>query len=198
MRAVKRILSTLFLLFAIAVFIYGIYITVKADKTGEEIFFFGYKPYIIQTGSMEPAIKVNSLVIVKQGGFDEIKVGDVISFKMRDKNINVCHRVIEKNGDEFVTKGDNNNSEDLERVLKDKYIGKVVFSTNLTAFVIAFLSKPSGWISLAIFIIAIIVAVVSVKVLFSKEGKRLKKKEDRKEQKDTKPKSEVENIEKKE
>jgi len=62
----KRILSNIFLGIAVILLIYCIFVVVQSRRTGEEVFIFGHRPYIIQTGSMEPSLRVNSLIIVRE------------------------------------------------------------------------------------------------------------------------------------
>ena len=42
--------------------------------------FFGYKTFSIITGSMEPTINVNDIVIVKKAGINSIQKNDIITF----------------------------------------------------------------------------------------------------------------------
>jgi len=64
------------------------------------------------TGSMRPALSDNSFIIeLKNPSKDEIEVGDIISFECNNKNI--IHRVIDMQDDVYITKGDNNNVNDL-------------------------------------------------------------------------------------
>jgi signal peptidase len=42
---------------------------------------FGFKPYIVLTGSMEPVINENDMVVVKRFDVDELEVGDIITFR---------------------------------------------------------------------------------------------------------------------
>ena len=56
--------------------------------------FFGYKPFIVLSGSMEPTINTGDLAISKEIDTSTLKVGDIISFKIKD-NIVVTHRIVE-------------------------------------------------------------------------------------------------------
>lgn len=100
--------------------------------------FYIYKAYIISTESMYPAINKGDAIIIKKINEDDIKVGDVVTFKV-DEEI-ITHRIvgIENNGKEnvYITKGDNNNVtddfvisfEDIEgkQILKIPYLGNIV------------------------------------------------------------------------
>lgn len=109
----------------------------KSDSIFKAI---GFRTYSILSGSMEPEIKTGDLVIVKSANFNQVEVGDVITFKY-EGNI-VTHRVIDKTEEGFMTKGDNNNIEDTEIVSSDNLIGKVLFHIPLLGYVTVFLSKP--------------------------------------------------------
>ena len=55
--------------------------------------FFGYTYFEVQTGSMNPTIKVNDIIIVKIDG--KYKEGDIITYKINDSFI--THRIVEIN-----------------------------------------------------------------------------------------------------
>lgn len=82
---------------------------------------FGYTYFVVATGSMSGEIEVDDIIFVKIN--DKVKVNDIITFKNSSGDI-ITHRLIIKNGDEYVTKGDVNNTAD-EPITKDQVIGKV-------------------------------------------------------------------------
>ncbi len=71
---------------------------------------FGVGMSIVLTGSMEPTLNVNDLVIVKTA--DSFEVGDIVVFQQGDSL--VIHRIIEIDTEEFriKTQGDANNVDD--------------------------------------------------------------------------------------
>ncbi len=85
----------------------------EANKVG------GYQAYIITTNSMEPNIREGDVIIIKQCDEQTLKEGDIITFR-NSKNEFVTHRIIsieeEQNEKLYVTKGDNNTIEDLEKL----------------------------------------------------------------------------------
>lgn len=89
----------------------------------------GYRPYVIESDSMEPTYSVNDVVYVKYGEFASIKEGDVITFVNTNNNI-VTHRVIEINKEEkcIYTQGDSNEYPDVMPVYEEDIIGRVYFS----------------------------------------------------------------------
>ena len=75
---------------------------------------------VVLSGSMEPALSVNDIVLfVKQ---DEYEAGDIVVF--HDEGMTSVHRIVKQSPDEIITKGDFNNAQDPP-ITKDKIIGKV-------------------------------------------------------------------------
>ena len=82
---------------------------------------FGYSLFEVATGSMSPTIKVGDVVITKLT--KEVKENDIIVYI--DGNNIITHRLIEKNGNKIITRGDANNSED-KPIEEKMIIGEVV------------------------------------------------------------------------
>lgn len=92
---------------------------------------FGYHIYTVISGSMEPAIPTGSLVYIKEMEPENVEPKEVIAFYgAKDSAGIVTHRVVENRVlmGEFVTKGDANQTEDMNPVPYDNFIGKVEFS----------------------------------------------------------------------
>lgn len=90
-----------------------------------EVYFFGVRPTLVVTNSMEPAIMTNSLVIVEDVPFEEIEVGDIIRYDSHQMGYSVIHRVMTVGDGWVCTKGDNNPTMDRWIVTSDMYNGKV-------------------------------------------------------------------------
>lgn len=92
--------------------------------------FAGIQFFTVESGSMEPAYPVNSLVFVKETPPDEIEEGDVITYVMNAHGTLVTHRVamVDRAEETFITKGDANSAQDPNPVLWGNVVGKVVFS----------------------------------------------------------------------
>ena len=105
----------------------------------------GIKTFIVQSGSMEPAISTGSVVVVKSS--DTYHVGDVITFGPRSKTKSpTTHRIVEvKEDGNFVTRGDANNAEDMRTVSRFEVIGKVLFSVPYVGYAVAAAQKPWGF-----------------------------------------------------
>lgn len=90
----------------------------------EEAYIFNTRPTIIITGSMEPVIRVNSMVYLEPVEFTDIQVNDIIRYKS-NMGYSVLHRVIEKGEDFVITKGDANDSADSLPVYSNQITGRV-------------------------------------------------------------------------
>ncbi|NJE04150.1 signal peptidase I [Thermococcus sp. MV11] len=95
-------------------------------------FVFGFQYVVILTDSMEPNINPNDLVVTRPVDPDQLRVGDVILYRVTIGNstYRITHRIIAientSNGYYFRTKGDNRNYPDPWQVYPDQVIGKVV------------------------------------------------------------------------
>ena len=135
------------------------------------------KVKIVQSGSMEPAIKVGAVVIIKPS--NEYHIGDVIMFGEDTKTkVPTTHRIV---ADEvrsgvfyYTTKGDANEDPDPQQVAQTEVIGKVLFSIPYLGYVLDFAKKPLGF--------ALLIGVPAAIVVFDEAGniwretKRLRKK----------------------
>lgn len=80
--------------------------------------FLGYKPFIVLSGSMEPAIQAGDLIITKVIEAEKVAEGDIIAFQA-EKNTIVTHRVTDVRTEEglsFLTRGDANTGADAKAV----------------------------------------------------------------------------------
>lgn len=106
---------------------------------------FRYKFYDILTGSMSPTINPGSLIIVKEIDSNEIKEGDIITFKGSSTSELTTHRVvkvIDKNNNiKFQTKGDANDVLDPMLVDQGLLVGKVIFDIPYMGKVMSFINK---------------------------------------------------------
>lgn len=93
----------------------------------------GWEFDAVLSGSMEPALNVGGLVVIRPAIAQEIKTRDIISFKLPGIDTPICHRVIgiqEKDGQRiFQTKGDANEEPDQNLVPASSVTGKAVFYT---------------------------------------------------------------------
>ena len=88
---------------------------------------FGYQVFNVVSGSMEPEIPVGSMIFVDNTAPEEVAVGQIIAFQSGGSV--VAHRVVENQSvvGEFVTKGDANDTEDINTIPYSALIGRVAY-----------------------------------------------------------------------
>ena len=111
----------------------------------------GYGALRVMTGSMEPSIPTNSLIIIHEEDAESLQVGDVITFYSSDPSLGNAlntHRIaaIEQDQDSqqlmFTTKGDANTLEDQYPVTENNVVGKVVLVSGVLGLIVSLLSNP--------------------------------------------------------
>lgn len=115
-----------------------------------------FRFFVVVSGSMIPAIPLKSVVVVQTKGY-KVDTGDIITYKTEDGEI-ITHRLIDIEGDGYITKGDRNDTPDLQKVSPANVIGKVVLC--IPAIGILILHKEL--IFLGIVLIVILVMLKSV------------------------------------
>ena len=122
---------------------------------------FGVGVSVVLSGSMEPELSIDDLIVVKEAESYELR--DMVVFESGGDL--VVHRIIDIQGEEIITKGDANNVEDEPITLED-IKGKVVFSIPSLGKYIQFCKSPIG------IIIIIGAAVFLMEFSFRKEKKK--------------------------
>lgn len=120
MKVIRRIVSILaWICYAVIL----LYLFVSAPAV------LGYKPVVVLSPSMEPTLPVGSVAYYKAVPFDDINVGDIITYQpLTGENTLITHTVTVKNSmtATFVTKGDANATEDPGAVSYDNVAGKAL------------------------------------------------------------------------
>ncbi len=120
-----------------------------------------YEP--VYTGSMEPAIPVGSIVVIKPANPNTLKVGDIICFKIEsESSTTVTHRIINITDEGFITKGDANEDPDQWIVKKENIIGKVIAVIPYLGYLSHFVRTPVGF-TLLIIIPATLLIILEIK-----------------------------------
>lgn len=109
----------------------------------------GYSVFRVMTGSMEPEIREDSLLLVQKTPPEDIAPGDVISFFSPDPMLEGAvntHRVVrieKENGrTQFITKGDANVIEDTYPTDASALVGRVVFKSYGLGKAVSLLANP--------------------------------------------------------
>lgn len=143
----KKIIKFVVYICFVFLLIYNMTIVTQKIFNSDQIpSFFGYKNFVILSGSMENALKTGDVVFVKEK--DEIKSGDIISY--REKQAIITHRVmdvIKQDGKIYYkTKGDANDTIDKELVTIDEIEGVYCFKISKIGTIIVFLQSKTGMI----------------------------------------------------
>jgi len=138
-----------------------------------------YKVMTVISGSMAPAIKMGSVVIVKPAA--DYKIGDVITFGPYSKTkAPTSHRIYDikvvDGQPVYITKGDVNNAPDARELQKRDIVGKVLFSVPFVGYAVDFAKKPIGFV-LIIGIPAVIIISDEVKKIIREVKKTKETKE---------------------
>lgn len=113
---------------------------------------FGWHMYNVISGSMEPALKVGSLIYIHEDAPEEVVEEDIIAFysSLEDRSI-ITHRVVKNNvvSGNFQTKGDANEGEDPTPVDYDYYIGSMKLAIPYMGKVLTVMTSLYGKIAAA-------------------------------------------------
>ena len=89
--------------------------------------------YNVETGSMENNIHAGDYILIFKKG--DYNIGDIVTY--RKDNYFITHRIIKKDGNTFITKGDANNVPD-EMIDFNDIMGKVLISGGILNIVITY------------------------------------------------------------
>lgn len=145
----------------VPVLLINLSIMFQANKDKDKVpSVFGYKPFIVLSGSMETDIKKGDLIITKVTDPKTLKVNDVIAFRDTAGTV-TTHRIIEmveRDGETlFITKGDNNSSQDQSLVELDDVEGIYVMRIPGIGSILNNLSEPT----------TIIIVILGITVIFA-------------------------------
>ena len=133
---------------------------------------------VVMSGSMEPAIPVGSIVIVKGVNAEDVEVGDVIAFQTGDSR--TLHRVIDKiveNGSfYFRTKGDANEDPDPWIVRPEQVRGGLLLTIPYYGYLIHFAGTPIGFVLMVLTPAILLIANEVRKILQLKKGGKVEQK----------------------
>ena len=166
---IGHILNILLLIVFILIMI-GIYYIVQIKVFQNDYAnLFGYTFFEVATGSMSGTIEVGDVVIVKIT--KDVNKGEVIVYKEGDNFI--THRLVEKDGNHLVAKGDANNSED-KPITEDQILGRVIYMLPKLGVwrKIFLLPEIIGLILLLLFLLGIVVQFISKNDKANKEDEK--------------------------
>ena len=138
--------------------------------------FYIYKAYLISTESMEPELKKGDAIIIKKVAEDQLRVNDIVTFKINGEII--THRIVridDVNSEKFyITKGDNNNVEDSDELKFSDIEGKQIIKIPHLGNIVAGLKN--GIVIILVVLIALIMYLNRIEMKEKSEARREKKK----------------------
>lgn len=171
LKKVSAVLGNILLVFIIIIGV-GVVVSLVPTKNN-------YKLLAVTSGSMEPAIGVGSLVIIKPAS--DYKVGDIITFKKdnttssKDTTTHRIQSITETNGAKaYTTKGDANKTTDTEIVSENQIVGKYRFGIALLGYIMKYLKTLPGLILIIVIPATIIIYEEAKKI--AKEAKEIRAK----------------------
>ena len=140
----KNTLRVLLLTFAAAVLGVNIYLWNAKSLMGNSLPMpFGYGAAVVLSGSMEPTIMIDDLIIVAAA--EDYSENDIVVYQ--SGSMLVVHRIIELQPDTVITQGDANNAPDAP-VRTEMIKGKVVFCIPGAGGVARLLKSPVATVTL--------------------------------------------------
>ena len=149
---------------------------------------FGFRIYRVISGSMQPALQIGDVIIIKKANNYAEK--DIITY---DNGLTtITHRIKSINGDEIITEGDANDAPD-KPITKDRILGKYFFRISTFSVFSIMLTGKTIYLIMVLVLFAILLFAISDRVTRNLEYRRnnfkkVIKEKDNKEQKKKMPK----------
>lgn len=132
-----------------------------ARLSGNSLSVFGLHFYRVASGSMEPALMQEDIIVVKKVPISDIKKGDIITYKSSQGEMRgqpITHRVItdpvKQSGIWFLqTQGDAQGTVPDPEITSDQVIGKYVLTIPLLGKLYSFFLTPAGLVTMVIAIV---------------------------------------------
>ena len=193
MQKIKKAISIIVVLILLPILLMSIVILVDSYTHPNEVpSFFGWKPFIVLSGSMETQISAGDIVVVKEIDTNELKKGDIIAFK--DGNIVITHRIDEvteiDGKTQYITKGDNNSTQDIGYVSPEQVEGVFKFKIARLGNIAMFIQTPLGMI------VCLSIPIIIIILLQTTDSKKEKEELIAKLNKQSKMEEEIEKLKK--
>ncbi|HHX87039.1 MAG TPA: signal peptidase I [Firmicutes bacterium] len=161
-----------------------VFFLLQSRITGSEPSLAGYRLYIVLSDSMAPAFRAGSMVVVRPAEPGSLEAGDIITFQDPAGGANsITHRIAAvhtEGGLAFTTRGDANNTEDLEPVPAGKVIGKVTVAVPYAGYLVNWSRTKTGLLALVI-VPGLLIITLELRNLLRYASEVEQKKKERKE-----------------
>lgn len=158
LKKIPTILTILLVLLLLAITLFNLICAIKRHTTGDQCpTVFGFATAVVISGSMEPTIAVNDLVVIhKQAEYAE---GDIVTY--RTETLPVTHRILTRTVGEdgtvhLVTAGDYTQSPDKQELTEADVVGRVIAILPQFGAIQAFLQRPLGFVLITVLLAVLI------------------------------------------
>jgi signal peptidase I len=129
------------------------------------LYLAGYRPLVVHSASMAPAVDTGDLVITRAVAPGTVAVGDIVSFHDRSREGRlVTHRVTERRRDgqrvAFVTRGDVNTAQEHWSSDSDARVGTLALRIPLAGYAVTWLTRPAIVLGLLAIVLALFAGAV--------------------------------------
>lgn len=162
-----KIVTALVMLFTFSVMIFTV---ISVSTVGKDADFFGYKPNIVLSDSMNDIFSVGDLEISKKVDPETLEVGDIITFKSIDPasyGSVVTHKIREivtyEGEPAFTTYGTTTGVDDVYPVPFSNVIGKYQFRLPKMGYFFEFLTTPAGYVTLILLPFLVLIGLQAVR-----------------------------------
>ena len=126
---------------------------------------------IIKSNSMYPILKIKDIIIIKKS--NTYNVNDIITYNTENEVL-ITHRIVKSCEGGFITKGDNNNTEDLQKINFEEIEGKLVLVIPKLGKILSALENQI--IFLVIILMILIICFFNIQKQEKRDNRREKKK----------------------
>lgn len=140
---------------------------------------FGVSVSYVPTESMEPTIHSGDYIMFTRTDYDSVNVGDIIVYRSKKNDIFIVHRIVSKNSEYITCKGDNNQTNDTEKITSDMVCGKFVTT-------LSFMGIFQGGINvniiffILVFIFVIMIGMQVFSIVLKRKNDKLREEQDKK------------------
>ena len=121
---------------------------------------FGFRIYRVISGSMQPALQIGDVIIVKKS--NNYSERDIITYS--NGLTTITHRIIAINNDEVITKGDANEVDD-KPINKEQIVGKFFFRISNFSLFSIILSKNVIYLIMIFLLVLIFLLVICDRII---------------------------------
>lgn len=153
MKWIARIVRVLAItVFLVIIAVNGILLVKRLAFKEELPSVFGCSVVTVMSGSMEPAFSPGDMLVIRRQR--QYQVGDIVTYESEGSFI--THRLVEREGDTWVTKGDANNAPDGRTLREQDLYGSVWLVIPKLGNVAIFLRSPLGVLVMCLGLFALV------------------------------------------